>query len=165
MPPSQAIQILIIEDDPGHVCLIKLMLRRAHVSNALVTIHEGQEALDYLFMDGQYADAQHGLPGLILLDVQLPGLDGAQVLERLKADSRTREIPVMIMSSVESEGEKAPWADLGCEVYLVKPFDSETFFTAVHHLSVEVAMDSASCQATPEVETVTPRPQQQERSW
>lgn len=94
MPMTTKAPILLVEDDRGHSRLIERALQRAHVAHDIVTVDDGQEALDYLLKQGPYADARHDLPLIVLLDVQLPSLDGIQVLKRLKADERTKDIPI-----------------------------------------------------------------------
>ena len=97
MSAEQPVTILLVEDDPGHARLIERNLRRALITNPIVTLSDGQQAVDYLWREYAYAGATHVLPLLLLLDLNLPGLDGAQVLARIKADARTKHIPVIIL--------------------------------------------------------------------
>jgi len=90
----QEVTILLVEDDPGHARLIEKNLHRLNVTNDVVTVGDGQQSLDYLFGEGQYAGGQCASPLLVLLDLNMPVLDGYQVLERMKADEGTRRIPV-----------------------------------------------------------------------
>ncbi len=143
MPKMLEHLILLVEDDKGHARLLERTLYRAGVSNGILIIDDGQEALDYLLKQGAYGDAQHPLPLLVLLDMQLPTLDGIQVLERLKANDYTKDVPILMMSSTESIEEMEQCARLGCTVQLVKPIDSTAFFEAVHHLSVCITVDVA----------------------
>src|SRR5438876_32658 len=105
MPAEQSITILLVEDDPGHARLIERNLRRAHITNDIVILGDGQQAVDYLFKEDTYAGATHAMPLLLLLDLNLPGLDGTQVLARLKADERTRHIPVIILTTTDEPYE------------------------------------------------------------
>ena len=82
MHSVQEVTILLVEDDPGHARLIEKNLRRSHITNDVVTVGDGQQALDYLFGDGQYTVSEYASPLLVLLDLNLPLLDGYQVLER-----------------------------------------------------------------------------------
>ncbi len=84
MSSEQSLTIVLVEDDPGHARLIERNLRRAHITNDIVTLSDGQQAVDYLLQECTYAGATHALPLLLLLDLNLPGLDGYQVLTRLK---------------------------------------------------------------------------------
>ncbi len=136
--------ILLVEDDRGHSRLIERVLRRARIAHHIVTIDDSQEALDYLLRQGAYVDAQHDLPLLVMLDIQLPGLDGIQVLQRLKTHERTKDLPILMMSSTENVEEMKQCAILGCEVQLVKPIESTAFFEAVRHLGVRVLLEAAS---------------------
>jgi CheY-like chemotaxis protein len=97
MSAEQPVTILLVEDDPGHARLIERNLRRALITNPVVTLSDGQQAVDYLWRENTYAGASHALPLLLLLDLNLPGLDGSQVLARIKADARTKHIPVIIL--------------------------------------------------------------------
>lgn len=134
MPAEQSVTILLVEDDPGHARLIERNLRRAHVTNDIVTLGDGQQAIDYLFKEHAYAGATHALPLLLLLDLNLPGLDGTQVLTRLKADVRTRHIPVIILTTTEEPYEIQRCYALGCNIYLTKPVEYEQFAEAMRKL-------------------------------
>lgn len=140
MPSSQALAILVIEDDAGHARLIEKMIVRSGITHHLTVVTNGQEAVDYLLKQAASTDAQPGLPHLVLLDMQLPGLDGIQVLERLKANEYTQDVPILMMSSTESAKEMVPCAALGCAVQLVKPIGQAAFFEALHHLGIQVAV-------------------------
>src|SRR5436853_7917062 len=89
MLDTQHVTLLLVEDDPGHARLIERNLRRAHITNEIITLSDGQQAIDYLFKERTYRGAMHAMPLLMLLDLNLPQLDGYQVLERIKADERT----------------------------------------------------------------------------
>ena len=131
MPAEQPVTILLVEDDPGHARLIERNLRRAHITNEIVTLSDGQQAVDYLFWEHTYAGATHALPLLMLLDLNLPGLDGFQVLTRLKADTRTRHIPVIILTTTDEPYEIERCYALGCNVYITKPVEYEQFAEAM----------------------------------
>ena len=136
MPAEQPITILLVEDDPGHARLIERNLRRAHITNDIVTLIDGQQAVDYLFKEDTYAGATHGLPLLLLLDLNLPGLDGTQVLARLKADARTRHIPIIILTTTDEPYEIQRCYALGCNIYLTKPVEYEQFAEAIRKLGL-----------------------------
>ena len=136
MAVEQAGTILLVEDDPGHARLIERNLRRALITNAIVTLGDGQQAVDYLFREHTYAGATHALPLLLLLDLNLPGLDGIQVLTRLKADTRTRHIPVIILTTTDEPYEIQRCYELGCNVYLTKPVEYEQFAEAMRKLGL-----------------------------
>ena len=136
MPADQPVTILLVEDDPGHARLIERNLRRAHITNEIVTLSDGQQAVDYLFKEHTYAGATHPLPLLMLLDLHLPQLDGYQVLARLKTDERTKHIPVLILTTTDEPHEIERCYALGCNVYLTKPVEYEEFAEAIRKLGL-----------------------------
>ena len=136
MAAEQSVTILLVEDDPGHARLIERNLRRAHITNEIITLGDGQQAVDYLFKEFTYAGATHTLPLLILLDLNLPQLDGFQVLTRLKADVHTRHIPVIILTTTDEPYEIERCYALGCNVYITKPVEYEQFAEAIRKLGL-----------------------------
>lgn len=136
MPADQSVTILLVEDDPGHARLIERNLRRAHITNEIVRLSDGQQAVDYLFKERSYAEASHAMPLLMLLDLNLPGLDGYQVLTRLKADAHTRHMPVIILTTTDEPQEVKRCYALGCNVYLTKPVAYEEFAEAIRRLGL-----------------------------
>lgn len=136
MPADQPVTILLVEDDPGHARLIERNLRRAHITNAIVTLSDGQQAVDYLFREHMYAQATHAVPLLMLLDLNLPGLDGYQVLTRLKAHEHTRHIPVIILTTTDEPQEVKRCYALGCNVYITKPVEYAQFAEAIRKLGL-----------------------------
>ncbi|OGP52711.1 MAG: hypothetical protein A2Y65_07315 [Deltaproteobacteria bacterium RBG_13_52_11] len=136
MQEMQDVVILLVEDDPGHMRLIEKNLRRANVKNEIAFATNGQEALDYLFCEGEYTNKQHPSHLLVLLDLNLPVLDGYQVLERMKTDERTKRIPVVILTTTDDSREVARCYELGCNVYITKPVDYEQFSEAMRKLGL-----------------------------
>jgi CheY-like chemotaxis protein len=136
MSSVQEVTILLVEDDPGHARLIEKNLHRSNVTNDVVTVGDGQQALDYLFGEGQYARSECASPLLVLLDLNLPMLDGYQVLERMKADERTRRIPVVILTTTDDTREVSRCYDLGCNIYVTKPVDYGQFSEAIRKLGL-----------------------------
>lgn len=130
------VTILLAEDDPGHARLIEKNLRRANVTNEIVFVTNGQEALDYLFGEGAYADTERPKHLLVLLDLNMPVLDGYQVLERMKRDERTRRIPVIVLTTTDDPREVSRCYELGCNVYITKPVDYEQFAEAMRKLGL-----------------------------
>ena len=128
--------ILLVEDDPGHARLIEKNLRRANLNNRIDHVTDGQKAVDYLFCEGEYANKEHPSPLLILLDLNMPVLDGYQVLERIKADERTKRIPVIILTTTDDAREVARCYELGCNVYMTKPVDYDQFSEAIRKLGL-----------------------------
>ncbi|MCJ7663195.1 MAG: response regulator [Desulfobacterales bacterium] len=134
MQHIQDVTILLAEDDPGHARLIEKNLRRANVTNEIIFATDGQEAIDYLFCEGEYANNQRPSHLLVLLDLNMPVLDGYQVLERIKTDERTKRIPVVILTTTDDPREVARCYELGCNVYVTKPMDYEQFSEAMRKL-------------------------------
>jgi CheY-like chemotaxis protein len=130
MSRMQEVTILLVEDDPGHARLIEKNLRRSNISNDIVKVGDGQQALDYV------SGGERPSPLLVLLDLNLPVLDGYQVLERMKADERTRRIPVIILTTTDDRREVSRCYDLGCSVYVTKPVDYQQFCEAVCNLGL-----------------------------
>jgi len=136
MPNKQEVTILLVEDDPGHARLIEKNLRRSNITNEIVTLGDGQQAVDYLFGEGKYVEGKRPSPMLVLLDLNLPELDGYQVLKRMKGDERTKRIPVVILTTTDDTREVERCYDLGCNVYITKPVDYEQFADAIRKIGL-----------------------------
>ena len=130
------VTILLAEDDAGHALLIEKNLRRSGVSNKILRVDNGREAVDFLFKEGRYAGDPTPSPFLVLLDLNLPELDGCQVLRRIKGDVRTRHIPVVVLTTTDNPQEVAKCYELGCNVYVTKPVDYEQFSEAIRNLGL-----------------------------
>jgi CheY-like chemotaxis protein len=129
--------ILLVEDNPSDVALTERALEKSHIANELVVVQDGQEALDYLWGAGAYAGrAASDSPALILLDLKLPRLPGLEVLRRIRADSRTRRLPVVILTTSREEQDLAAGYDLGVNSYIRKPVDFKQFAAAVEQLGL-----------------------------
>jgi CheY-like chemotaxis protein len=136
MHSAQEVTILVVEDDPGHARLIEKNLRRSNITNKVIKVGDGQQALDYLFGEGEYVGNERPSPLLVLLDLDMPVLDGYQVLERMKADERTKRIPVIILTTTDDAREVSRCYELGCNVYVTKPVDYEQFSEAICRLGL-----------------------------
>lgn len=138
MPSEQMVTILVVEDDPGHARLIERNLRYSNIANEIIKLTDGQQALDYLFGEGEYEGAKYYSSSLlVLLDLNLPVLDGFQVLERMKSDDRTKHIPVIMVTSSDDTQDVSKCYDLGCNVFLTKPLlDYEQFSEAIRKLGL-----------------------------
>ncbi len=136
MPRMQEVTILLVEDDTGHARLIEKNLRRSNIMNDIITVSDGRQAINYLFSEGEYEGRKYASPLLVLLDLNMPVLDGYQVLEHIKADERTRRIPVVILTTTDDAREVARCYDLGCNVYMTKPVDYQQFSEAVRKLGL-----------------------------
>jgi two-component system response regulator len=120
--------ILLVEDNPDDEALTRRAFERSNVVNELDVVRDGQLALDYLFGNGSPA---HKAPALILLDLKLPKIDGIEVLRQVKADPRTRHIPVVILTSSQQESDLVETYGLGANSYIIKPVDFEKFTEAI----------------------------------
>jgi two-component system response regulator len=129
------VEILLVEDNPHDAELTIRALKKANLANQLIHLHDGAEALDFLFARGIYADRNVGnRPKVILLDIKMPKVDGIEVLRQLKLNGATRTIPVVIMTSSKEEQDIITSYDLGVNSYVVKPVDFEGFAKAVSEL-------------------------------
>lgn len=127
--------ILLVEDSQLDIELTLDAFQEAHLKNSVAIARNGQEALDYLFGAGAFADRdQYPLPNLILLDLKLPGVDGFEVLRRIKGELILKRIPVIILTSSKEEGDRALSYDLGANSYLVKPVSFEGFVRVVQQI-------------------------------
>ena len=127
--------ILLVEDNPDDVDLTLRALSKGRVANDIVVARDGVEALDYLFGTGAYAGRDTTqTPTVILLDLKLPKVDGLEVLQRLRADPRTRRTPVVVLTSSDEEKDIISSYDLGANSYVRKPVDFTEFTKAVREL-------------------------------
>jgi len=136
MPEKKEVSLLLVEDDPGHALLVEKNLRRANITNDIIKVDDGGKALDYLFCKGEYEDRQSDSPLLVLLDLNLPVIDGYEVLKQMKGDDRTRHIPVIILTTTDDEREVKRCYELGCNIYITKPVDYGHFSEAITKLGL-----------------------------
>lgn len=129
-------EILIVDDDEGHVELVRRNLRRIGIRNSLVVLHEGAQALDYVFRRSEFA-GREGEDPLILLDINMPGsINGVGVLRQIKADPLTSKIPIIMLSTTSDPREVSLCYELGCSVYITKPVDPMQFIEAIKRLGL-----------------------------
>jgi CheY-like chemotaxis protein len=129
--------ILLVEDNPDDVELNLRALRKHNITNQIVVMKDGAEALDYLFGSGSFLGRDTGrLPTLILLDLKLPKVGGLEVLKRLRRDPRTRLVPVVVLTSSAEEKDIIESYSLGCNSYVRKPVDFAEFAEAVRQLGL-----------------------------
>ncbi len=120
--------ILLVEDEEAHAQLTKRAIRKAGNANRIDVVCDGEEALDYLFNGGKHADkSKYPCPGLILLDIKLPGIDGIEVLQKIKQDPNLRKIPVIMLTTSEREEDIARSYDYHANSYLTKPVGFKEF--------------------------------------
>jgi CheY-like chemotaxis protein len=132
---DSCVHILLVEDNRMDVELTLDAFREVRLVNPVHVAPNGQEALDYLFGRGKYADREaYPLPRLILLDLKLPGIDGFEVLRRIKATPVLKRLPVIILTSSKEEGDRVLSYDNGANSYLVKPVSFEGFLEVVRQI-------------------------------
>lgn len=126
------IEILLVEDNPTDAELTMRALKRKNLINKLVWVKDGAEALDFLFAKEEYSDRNvDDLPKLILLDLRMPKVDGLEVLHEIKADARTKRIPVVVLTSSEEDRDIVESYKLGVNSYVSKPVEFDEFIDAV----------------------------------
>ncbi len=136
MADMNNVTILIVEDDPGHSRLIEKNLRRANIRNEIIKISNGRQVLDYLFEEVEYAGQHRASSLLVLLDLNLPEINGIQVLKRMKEHDSTKQIPVIILTTSDDNRDIARCYELGCNVYVTKPVDYGQFSEAIQKLGL-----------------------------
>jgi len=130
------VTIILAEDDDGHATLIQRNLERAGLANGFLRLKDGQEALEFFRGEGAYAGRPLDPSVLLLLDINMPRVDGVEVLRALKADPRTAVIPVIMLTTTDDPREVQRCYQLGCSVYVTKPVDYQSFIDAVKRLGL-----------------------------
>ena len=130
--PTSSIDLLLVEDDPGDAMMTREALKEAKVVHQLHVVDNGEAAIAFLRQEGEYADAPR--PDLIFLDLNLPRVDGREVLAFVKGDDSLRRIPLVILTTSDSEDDIARSYDLHANAYVTKPVDFESFLNAVRQV-------------------------------
>lgn len=129
--------ILLVEDNPDDEDLTIRALRKANVVNEIEVVRDGNEAVEFLFCEGEHSDRDSSrMPGLVLLDLKLPKLDGFEVLQRMRADPATRLIPVVVLTSSSEDEDMVRSYESGANSYVRKPVDFSDFADAVSQLGL-----------------------------
>ncbi len=139
---KRSVTILLVEDDEGHAKLIQKNLKRAGIHNPIIHLNNGQKAVDYLFCEEEFKGHNLPAPLLVLLDLNMPVLDGHQVLKRMKENEATRSIPVVILTTTANSSEVKLCYDLGCNLFINKPMEYAEFCEAIRKLGflLEIVM-------------------------
>ncbi|MEP7315371.1 MAG: response regulator [Sphingomicrobium sp.] len=128
------VNIIMVEDDEGHARLIEKNIRRAGISNDIRHFLDGTTALEYIFENPE-GPSKNG-PALVLLDLNLPDMSGTDILAKIKADEKLHAIPVVILTTTDDKQEIQRCYDLGCNVYITKPVNYESFADAIRQLGL-----------------------------
>lgn len=128
--------ILLVEDNQQDELLILRSLKKSNLANEVHVVRDGQQALDYLFGEGEFAERAGQTPAVVLLDIGLPRLSGLEVLARLRADPRTRLLPVVILTSSDEERDRLISYENGANSFVRKPLDFSEFVETVARLGV-----------------------------
>ena len=134
---SREVEVVLVEDNPNDAELAIRALKEYNFANKLMWFKDGVEALDFIFAQGQYADRSVGeVPKVILLDLKLPMVDGLEVLEKIKSDTRTKSIPVVVLTSSSEERDIIASYNLGVNSYVIKPVDFDKYVEAVKEVGL-----------------------------
>jgi CheY-like chemotaxis protein len=129
--------ILLVEDNPDDVKLTERALKKSKILNELMVAQDGVEAVDYLFGTGKYAGRDtKALPQVVLLDLKMPRMDGLEVLQRIRADERTKLLPVVVLTTSSEDRDRVESYKLGANSYIRKPVDFDQFVSAVQNLGL-----------------------------
>lgn len=135
MKHCENLEILLVEDNPNDVELTLHALKKNNLYNAIEVVRDGEEALDFIFCRNQYADRSIDKPPkVILLDLKLPKVDGLEVLREVKSSEKTKDIPVVVLTSSREEKDIIESYALGVNSYIVKPVDFQQFTKAVQEI-------------------------------
>ncbi|MBF0271591.1 MAG: response regulator [Magnetococcales bacterium] len=146
MQATQSVTIVMVEDEDAHAILIERNLRRCGITNPIVRLSNGREAIDYLLNKGQYAGRQRPLHLLVLLDLNMPEVDGYQVVREMKADEKCRVIPVVILTTTDDPQEVQRCYDLGCNNFITKPVNPLDFAKTIQNMGLLInIMSFPSC--------------------
>ncbi|MGZ4632005.1 MAG: response regulator [Actinomycetes bacterium] len=130
--PARQIEVLLVEDDPGDVLMTREAFQDYKVANQLHVVHDGADALAFLRREGEYAGVPR--PDLVLLDLNLPRMDGREVLQAIKSDPELASIPVVVLTTSEAEEDVLRSSSLHANAYVTKPVDFERFIAVVRQI-------------------------------
>jgi CheY-like chemotaxis protein len=137
MTPIEDVEILLVEDNPNDAELTMRALQKQNLAGKVFVVKDGAEALEFIFAEGAFAKRKiENHPRVVLLDLKLPKVDGIEVLRRIKADERTKQTPVVMLTSSQEERDVLDTYNLGVNSYIVKPVDFGNFVHAVSELGI-----------------------------
>ncbi len=133
---NQPVTIIMVEDDDGHARLIEKNIRRAGVNNEILPFRNGSDAVSFLFGADGSGSPNKGRALLVLLDLNLPDMSGVDILKRIKANEHLKRSPVVVLTTTDDSVEIQRCYDLGCNVYITKPVEYESFANAIRQLGL-----------------------------
>jgi DNA-binding response OmpR family regulator len=136
MAAGKEVTIVMVEDDEGHARLIEKNVRRAGVNNPIIPFTDGSTALDFILGENRSGEVSINRYLLILLDLNLPDMSGIDILEKVKSNTHTKRLPVVILTTTDDEREIQRCYDLGANVYITKPVDYDGFANAIRQLGL-----------------------------
>ncbi len=136
MSEFKSINILLVEDSEDDIVIIKRAFKRLKLRNELYVVRRGQEALDFIFQEGDYADSKYSTPGLILMDINMPGLNGFEVLERLKENPSSKPIPVVMLTVSDQDEDIVKSYMSGAVSFITKPMNFESFVKVIKQFDI-----------------------------
>ena len=135
MTINEAVEVILVEDNPDDAALTIRALKKKNLANKLVHLKDGAEALDFFFAQGAFADRDTTItPRVVLLDLKMPKVNGIEVLEKLKSDERTKHIPVVVLTSSAEDPDIKRCYQLGVNSYIVKPLGFDSFTDKISEL-------------------------------
>ena len=135
--PDEPFVVLMAEDDEHDIVATKRAWKKHHIANPLYIVNDGEACLDFLFRRGQYAGPEPApRPGILLLDIKMPKMDGLTVLKHIKSDEKLRRLPVVVLTTSKAEEDRLSSYDLGANAYIVKPVGFENFSLAVRTINL-----------------------------
>ena len=137
---KKEIVIVIAEDDPGHVTLIRKNLLRSGLTNEFVVLKDGQEALDFFFRPGAESCRVVDTPYLLLLDIRMPKVDGVDVLRQIKQDEELKKLPIIMLTTMDDPREVERCHALGCSNFITKPVEYEKFVDTIKQMGLFLAV-------------------------
>lgn len=144
---EKIVNILLVEDNPDDIKITERALERGKVLNKLYVVRDGQEALDFLYHKGDYSDPQKApRPGLILLDINLPKLNGIDVLKKVKSDEKLRRIPIIMLTVSKRDEDVVRSYDLGVNSYIVKPVEFDKFVETIKNIELYWILTNISAE-------------------
>ncbi len=136
------VTILVVDDDDGHTELVRRNLKRSGINSPIVALTTGIQALDYVLRRNTYANRTGNGDLLVLLDINMPGLDGVEVLRQIKADTEAKKVPVLMLTTTDDPREINRCYELGCNIYITKPIDPVAFMAAIQRLGLLLSVVS-----------------------